>query len=189
LLRRVQGPQAVLATERYRRAIHAAGDLLTRQRIDCAFLGGVARVAWLGGTFGSGSLEVLALMSPEQKSQVCMMASNRGFRVDRDEVQATEELDLIPMSFLDSEGDVRVHVLLASNALYGRMIASAVATAVGEETIKVPAPEDLALLLGLSDDPESLRDRDALLAEAGFDRRAYFDKLHSIGLGAIAAGL
>ncbi|HYM60997.1 MAG TPA: hypothetical protein VEZ11_08900 [Thermoanaerobaculia bacterium] len=185
----MQTPNAVAATERYHRAIRAVCDLLARQRIDFAFLGGVARAAWLGGTVSSESLDVLVLINPEQKNQICMMAGNRGFRVDRDEVQATEELDLIPMTFIDSDGDVRVHILLASNALYGRMVASSMTTMVGEQTIKVPAREDLALLLGLSDDPESLRDRDALLAEADFDRRAYIVKLQSIGLGEIAAGL
>jgi hypothetical protein len=63
-------------------------------------------------------------MQGQQKNNVAMMASHRGFRVDRDEIEATEELDLVPLMFVDEAGDVRVHVLVASNALYARMFAS-----------------------------------------------------------------
>ena len=89
------------------------------------FVGSVARAAWLGGLIDSGSIDVLGLMQPQQKNQVAMMANNRGFRVDRDEIEQTEELDLIPLTWIDEEGDVRVHVLVASNALYARMFANA----------------------------------------------------------------
>ncbi|HUJ13597.1 MAG TPA: hypothetical protein VL284_07360, partial [Thermoanaerobaculia bacterium] len=68
-----------------------------RLRIEWAFVGGVARAAWLGGAVDGGSIDVVALMKPEQKNQVAMMASNRGFRVDRDEIEQSEELDLVPL--------------------------------------------------------------------------------------------
>jgi len=87
------------------------------------FVGSVARSAWLGGLIDSGSIDVLGVMQPQQKNQVAMMASNRGFRVDRDEIDHAEELDLIPLTWID-EDDVRVHVLVASNALYARMFAT-----------------------------------------------------------------
>ena len=109
------------ATPRQAAAIAAADDLLAKQRIEHLFLGGVARAAWLGGLVDSGSIDVLALMQAQQKSNVAMMASNRGFHVDRDEVERTAELDLVPLAF----DGVRVHVLVASNALYARMFAAA----------------------------------------------------------------
>jgi len=114
-------------------------------------------------------------MSPEQKNQVAMMASNRGFRVDREEIEGTIELDLIPLQFVDAEGDVRVHVLVASNALYGRMVAAA--------RDNIAAPEDLALLFTVAEDP----DRDSLLALPDFDHRKFNDRLRSIGLGMAVA--
>src|SRR5437016_3337167 len=94
-------------------AILAVDDLLAKQRIERLFLGSVARAAWLGGMVGSGSVDVLGLMQSQQKNNVAMMASNRGFQVDRDEVERTAELDLVPLTF----DGVRVHVLVASNAL------------------------------------------------------------------------
>jgi len=112
----------VAASPLYEGAIAAVVDLLTRQRLDFVFAGNVARAAHLGTTVDGGSIDVIATMGPQQKNQVAMMASNRGFRVEREEIEATEELDLIPMHF---EG-VRVHVLVASNALYGRMVADGV---------------------------------------------------------------
>src|SRR5947207_8363796 len=104
------------------------------------------------------------------------MASNRGFRVDRDEIEQSEELDLIPLQF----EDVRVHVLVATNALYGSMFASARQASVDGVAIKVPAAEDVALLLALAEDEVGVR---ALASAAGFDRRAYEQKMTAIGLG------
>src|SRR5437016_3106072 len=106
---------SIHANRLYARAIEAVHELLTKLRLDFVFTGNVARAAWLGEAVESGSIDVLALMAPEQKNSVAMMASNRGFRVDRDEVTESEELDLVPMSF----DEIRVHVLVASNALYG----------------------------------------------------------------------
>jgi hypothetical protein len=171
------------ATPRHVRAIESAADLLSKLRIESMFVGSVARVAWLGGTIESGSIDVLALMQPQQQNQVAMMANNRGFRVDRDEIERTEELDLIPLTWVDEEGDVRVHVLVASNALYARMFTSAraiqICSDIYSREIRVPAAEDVALLLSMSDADDDIR---ALAASASFDRRAFNRKLVSIGL-------
>lgn len=172
----------VRASARYARAIDATADLLSRLRLDFLFVGGVARSAWLGSLLESGSLDVLALMAPPQKNQVCMMASNRGFRVDRDEIEQTEELDLIPLHFVDPEGEIRVHVLVGSNALYGRMLPGGVESGLGERRFKVAAAEDLALLLAVADDAASHHDREMLIRLPEFDRPAYNRRLVSIGL-------
>jgi hypothetical protein len=112
----------IAASPPYEQAIAAVADLLTRQRLAFVFAGSVARAAHLGTPISAGSIDVIATMGPQQKNQVAMMASNRGFRVEREEIEAAEELDLIPMHF----ESVRVHVLVASNALYGRMVADGV---------------------------------------------------------------
>jgi len=164
-------------TPRYARAIHAVDDLLTRLRIDHLFAGNVARAAWLGGDIAGGSIDVVALLKPEQKNQVATMAANRGFAVDRGEVERSEELDLIPLAF----DDVRVHVLVASNALYGSMFANAHEVSVGDVTVKVPSAEDFALLLELSEDEVGVH---AMTSLPNFDRAAYERKMFSIGLGA-----
>src|SRR5258708_7259354 len=117
-------------------------------------------------------------MPPQQKNQVAMMASNRGFRVDSDEISQTEELDLISLTWID-ENDVRVHVLVASNALYARMFATARITELHNREIRVPSAEDTALLLSMSEEHDDVR---VLAASDQFDRRAFNDKLVSIGL-------
>ncbi|HVG23079.1 MAG TPA: hypothetical protein VND45_02895 [Thermoanaerobaculia bacterium] len=175
--------QAIRAEARYNRAIHATAELLEKLRIDAMFVGGVARSAWLGGDVAGGAVDVLALMNAPQKNQLAMMAANRGFRVDRDELEQTDELDLIPLNFLDDAGEVRVHVLLATNALYGRMVSSAQESSLDERALKVPRAEDLALLLLFAEDEVTVR-RLATLPE--FDRTAFQERLVSIGLGAWA---
>ncbi|MEA2236505.1 MAG: hypothetical protein QOC81_1229 [Thermoanaerobaculia bacterium] len=167
------------ATARHARAIESAAELLSKLRIESMFVGSVARVAWLGGMIESGAIDVLALMQPQQQNQVAMMANNRGFRVDRDEIAQTEELDLVPLTWIDEEGDVRVHVLVASNALYARMFASARTVEIYNREIRVPAAEDMALLLSMSDEDDDVR---VLAASESFDRTAFNDKLVSIGL-------
>lgn len=175
-MRRVQ---SVHASPRYDRAIAAVADLLARLRLEFVFAGSVARSAWLGSRVHQGSLEVITLMTSEQKSQVAMMAGNRGFRVDRDEVEHTAELDLIPLHFIDPEGgEVRVHILVASNALYGRMVRAGVAT----DSVPVAAIEDLALLFALGDDDDSQRSAALLVRLPQFDRSAYNERLVAIGL-------
>lgn len=172
------GVQTVHAIPRYDRAIAAVTDLLTRLRLDFAFVGNVARSVWLGSAVDNGSLDVVVVMSPEQKNSVAMMANNRGFRVDREEIEHTAELDLIPLNFADPEGEVRVHILVASNALYGRMVREGKTTG----AIRVAAIEDLALLFALGDDPDSHRTAAMLVRLPQFDREAYNSRLISIGL-------
>jgi hypothetical protein len=167
------------AAPHYVRAIESTAELLTKLRIESMFVGSVARVAWLGGMIDGGSIDVLALMQPQQQNQVAMMANNRGFRVDRDEIAKTEELDLVPLTWVDEEGDVRVHVLVASNALYARMFANARTIDLRGREIRVPAAEDLALLLSMSDELDDVR---VLAAGESFDRSAFNEKLVSIGL-------
>jgi len=147
------------------------------------FVGSVARAAWLGGLVDSGSIDILGLMQPQQKNQVAMMANNRGFRVDASEIDQAEELDLIPLNWIDEEGDMRVHVLVASNALYARMFANTRVIQFYEREIRVPSAEDVALLLSMSDDRDDVR---ALAATEAFDRRAFNEKLVSIGLRELA---
>jgi len=143
------------------------------------FAGNVARVAWLGGTIDSSSIDVVAIMQPQQKSQVAMMAANNGFRVDRDEVERAEELDLIPLRW----NGVRVHVLVASNALYATMVRDAWNERFGENEWHVPSREDLALLLALGEEDDALR---AVIALPEFDRAKYNARVASIGLAELA---
>lgn len=174
----------IRATARYSRAIHAVAELLGKLKMDAMFVGNVARGAWLDVEVGSGAVDAIAVMTPQQKTQIAMMAANRGFRVERDELDATEELDLIPLHFLDEEEEVRVHVLLASNALYGRMVSVAIATQLDERTIKIPRAEDLALMLLMAEDAEAVQ---RLTGMPQFDLAAFRERLTSIGLGGEAA--
>jgi hypothetical protein len=158
-------------TSSYELTIREVSELLTKLRLDFMFVGNVARAAWLGGTVDRGSVDVVAVMQPQQKNQIAMMASNRGFNVDRDEVEQAEELDLVPLRF----GDIRVHVLVATNALYATMVAAA--PRVGD--IKVASREDLALLFALNEDFDAVH---RLADSPSFDRDGYNRKLTSIGL-------
>jgi hypothetical protein len=169
----------MIASPRYQRAITATSDLLRALHIDHLYLGGVARAAWLGGSIDSGSVDVLALMGPQQKSQVAMMGRNQGFAVYEEEIDASEELDLIPLTFVDAEGDVRVHVLVATNALYGSMFRNAYTEPLGDGEVSVPSAEDFALLLAVSGDDDGLGQ---LAASPSFDRGAYNAKVTAIGL-------
>lgn len=174
---------AIRATPRYARALNATAELLEKLRIDAIYVGNVARDAWLDGEVGSGAIDLLALMNTPQRGQLAMMASNRGFRVSREEIEQSEELDLVPLNYSDVEGDVRVHVLLATNALYARMFANGKPATLGEREVRVASPEDLALMLLMADDQETL-ERLAALPE--FDRDSFRQRLASIGLGASA---
>lgn len=167
---------------RYEHALAAVADLMGRLRLAHAFVGGAARAAWLGGALDQGAVDVLVLMTSEQKNQVATMASHRGFRVDQEEVDATVEYDLVPLNFLHPEGDVKVHVLVASNALYGQMVAAARDATLAGHSLRVIAPEDLALLLSLGDDEASQRDRERLAALPAFDRRKFNQRAAAIGL-------
>ena len=157
-------------------------ELLGKLRLDFIFVGDIARSAWLGGTVDAGAVDVLAVMGPQQKNQVAMMAANRGFGVDRDAIEAAEELDLIPLDFLDAEGDVRVHVLVASNALYAHMVARATAAQFEGRDLRVSSAEALALMLTVAGDEEAVQ---RLVTMEGFDKASYNATLRSIGLGAM----
>lgn len=170
---------AVRASAAHAAAIDAIAQLLGKLRIESMFVGSVARSAWLGTEVASGAIDVLALMNAPQKNQLAMMASNRGFRVEKHEIEQSEELDLVPLNHISAGGDVRVHVLLASNALYGRMMANA--RQAGQ--IRVAAAEDLALMLLVAEEGEAVRQ---LMELPEFDRRAFDERLISIGLGAMA---
>ena len=176
---------SIRAAARYNRAIHATAELLQKLRVEAIFVGGVARAAWLGSEVDAGAIDVLALMNAPQRGQLAMMAANRGFRVDREEIEQSEELDLVPINFIDDEGEVRVHVLLASNALYGRMVSAGQTAAIDEREIRIPRAEDLALMLLFSDDQATVRSL-AVLPE--FDRSAFQERLTSIGITGWAAG-
>jgi hypothetical protein len=170
---------AIRASARHALAIHATSELLDKQRIEAMFVGAVARSAWLGEEVVSGPIDLVALMNAPQKNQVAMMASHRGFRVEKEEIEQAEELDLIPLNFVHGEGDVRVHVLLASNALYGRMVAAALPATIDQRSVQVPRAEDLALLSLVAEDPATVSRLSDL---PGFDRTAFRDRAVSIGL-------
>lgn len=190
---------AIRASARHTRAIHSTADLLAKLRVESIFVGSVARAAWLGDPIESGPIDALALMNAPQKNQLATMASNRGYRVEPDEIEQSVELDLVPLNFVDEEGDVRVHVLLASNALYGRMVASGVPlvtqtllsvpvpqsesrtdkSVCATEGVRVPRAEDFALLLMMSEDDDALRRVRVL---PGFDNAVFDERLVSIGV-------
>ena len=172
---------AIRASARYSRAVHAIAELLEKLKIDSMFVGGAARSAWLDAEMDSGAVDVLALMTAPQRNQLAMMASHRGFRVEREEIEQAEELDLVPLNF----DDIRVHVLLASNALYGRMVAAAQPSAIDDRAVKIPRAEDLALMLLMADDQEAMQHLTSL---PEFDLAAFRERLTSIGLGGEVAG-
>src|ERR1051326_497665 len=165
----------IVSGDRHAGVIRAVADLLSRLRLDFVFVGSVARAAHLGHPIGGGSIDAIATMGPQQKNQLAMMAKNNGFLVEREEIEAAEELDLVPMRF----DDTRVHVLVASNALYGRMVAEGVQAQLGDVTLKVPRIEDFALLLQMNSDVESLM---SVIECPQFDRASYNAKLLAIGL-------
>jgi len=162
-------------------AVHATEELLTKLRITHAFVGEVALAAWLDRPAAAGSVDVLALLTPDRSRQVPMMASNRGFLVEEKELEETRELDLIPMRFVHEDGNPRVHVLMASNALYSRMLARTTEVELGDDLIPVVHAEDLGLMLAMQEARDTL---EALVAAAGarFDLDRFNQNLVSIGL-------
>ena len=168
--------------ESARAATLAVADLLTRLRTDFAFVGSVAKSAWFGSAVDGGPIDVLVALSPEGRHQVPMMASNRGFVIDREALDASQLLDLVPLRWPFGGDEVRIHVLIASNALYGTMIRDAAAVTIDELTVKVVAAEGLALLLMLSEDYESQALLERLVATEGFDLEGFNRTLESIGL-------
>lgn len=164
-------------------AARAIGDILTRQQVTHAFVGEVAIGAWTGRRVDRGAVDVLALVSPDRCQQVPMMASHRGFAVDAEEVDAARELDLIPMRYGDGPGAPRVHVLMATNALYSKMLARAIPADAGGSPIPVVHAEDLAIMLSLSDRDDVGVDELAARAGEAFDVDRFNTTLRSIGLG------
>lgn len=168
-------PLAVDATPAHAAAIRAISELLDILKLQSAFVGDVALSAWLGKPVGSGSVDVLAVLTPERMRQVPMMASHRGFTVNPAEIERSEELDLIPLRF----DDVRIHVLMATNALYGKMVAGGVQAQLGDAPLRIVGAEDLALLLVMAEDEAALLE---LVAKSGVEIDALNRRLISIGL-------
>ena len=165
-------------------AMSAIWRLLGTLRVEAAFVGAAATSAWLDRPIDATSVDLVAMLSPDGVHQVPMMAGNRGFLVERDTVEAARELDLVPLGYPTGGGTIRVHVLLASNALYARMIREAVDARLSEESVRVVNAEDLALLLLMTESDESehqLRELREKQREA-FDLARFNDKLASIGL-------
>ena len=174
------------AARAYERAIFATSSLLGRLRLQYAFVGGIAESAWLGSTVKSGSVDVVAVVSPEQREMIPRMAANNGFKVDDEALEATRELDLVPLSFVDDGVEIPVYVLFATNALYGLMIRDAVDTALGGGELRVVSPEDLATLLAVDDAEEAQRKLSKLKIRKGFDIDRFEKRVRSIGLGSRA---
>ena len=186
----IEGDPARLAAAR------ALVGLMTRLRMGFAFVGDVARSAWLGVPLSKGgAVDLLALIPADRAGQIPMMASNRGFRIDPEEARRTEELDLIPMWWVGPDEEIRVHVLFATNALYGTMVRDAVSArlvAEDQDETAEPAPEearvvsaeDLALLLLMSEAEEAKGDLASLrrVASASVDPERLNRKLVSLGL-------
>jgi len=161
----------------------AIDGILTRQQVAHAFVGEIAIGAWTGTRVDHGAVDVLALVSPDRCQQVPMMASHRGFSVDAAEVEAARELDLIPMRYGDGPDAPRVHVLMATNALYSKMIGRALPAVAGDAQISVVHAEDLAIMLSLSDRAGAGVDDLAACAGEAFDVDRFNATLRSIGLG------
>ncbi len=164
-------------------AVRATEELLNKLQIKHAFVGEVATAAWLGRNAAAAAVDVLALLTPDRSRQVPMMASHRGFLIDETELEETRELDLIPMRFEHPAGSPRVHVLMATNALYSKMLNRTCEAEIGDDQIPVIHAEDLGLLLAMQEARETLG---SLVAAAGerFDVDRFNQTLVSIGLPA-----
>lgn len=169
----------------YESALRTVEELFSALRLDHVYVGEVAMAAWLGRELQHGSIDTLVLTSPERVQQIPMMAANRGFIVDPEKVEAARELDLVPMALVVEHTSIRVHALLASNALYAKMIPAAVVAEFSGMRIRVVAAEDLALLVTMSDREDAPSLRDELIEAAGddFNVERFNQRLVSIGLG------
>lgn len=172
--------------ERYERAIADLEALLDRFRIDAAYVGQVAEAAWLGQPIEEGAIEVVALLSPDQRDRLPLMASNGPFEVDEDSVEAARELDLVPITHAGEGDPVSIYVLMASNALYGNMVRCAREAEIGELTVRVVQPSDLAILFAVNDSEESKEKLRRLARTDSFDLEAFNKRLSAIGLGKAA---
>lgn len=168
---------------RYVAAMQALLPLLERSRVGHAFVGDVASNAWLGEPV-RGSIDLLALISPERGSTIPQLAPSHGFRVDRDEAEKVRELDLLPIHHM-GEAEIRINVLMATNALYSNMIArSELFELPPEHEVHVISAADHALLLRVAGDERSAALFARLLDECGerIDRMRFNRSLRSIGL-------
>lgn len=176
----------VTASKGYELAIEAVASLLEKFRIDSAFVGQVAESAWLAKPVEKGSIDVVAVVGPDRRQQIPMMAmaQNRCFQVDQEAVEAARELDVIPMSFSAESRTIPIHILIASNALYSIMIRDAVETTMGHQSLKVVRAEDLALLLMVDESEEATMKVREIVEKSGggFDVDGFNQRLASIGL-------
>ena len=176
---RVEGPAERLA------AVAATTRLLEKLKIPSAWVGEVALAGWMAEPLGAaGAVDVLAVVPTDRSRQIPMMARHNGFHVDEEELRRTEELDLLPMTWRTDGDGVRVHVLFATNALYGRMVREAEEATAGDSPIRIIRAEDLALLLLVGGMPgvKDLIARLRLRAGERFDAEALNRKLESVGL-------
>jgi hypothetical protein len=169
-------PLRIDAAAEHESAVLAVAALHGKLKLQNAFVGTVAFSAWTGRRVEAGAVDLLAMLSPERMRQVPMMASNHGFRVDPQEIERAEELDLIPLSY----HEIRIHVLMATNALYGRMVAESVEAQIGETTVRVIRAEDLALLFLIAEDEPGVEELISRVPD--FDLASLNQKLTAIGL-------
>ncbi|HVT05689.1 MAG TPA: hypothetical protein VHL58_20215 [Thermoanaerobaculia bacterium] len=172
------------ASPRYQAPILALIELLGKLRLDYCFVGRVAKALWLGEQVSDGAVDVLVLVTPDRSAQLPMMAGNRGFLVDRQEVEAAGELDLIPMRFPDPEAPIRIHALMASNALYSRMLAGSITAELEGVPVKIIAPEDLVVLMLVEEERREIIDSVIDRAGEKVNVTRLNEKLTSIGLSA-----
>ncbi len=176
----------VTASKGHELAIGAVVSLLAKFKVDCAFVGQVAESAWLDKPVEKGSVDVLAVIGPDRRQQIPMMAMahDRCFQVDKDAVEAARELDLIPMSYSAESRTIPIHILFASNALYSIMIRDAVETTMGDQPLKVVRAEDLALLLVVDESEEAVGKVKSIVEKSGasFDVDGFNERLASLGL-------
>lgn len=177
----------IQAAAGYDKGIEAVSSLLEKFRIEAAFVGQVAEGVWLDERVDRGSVDVLAVVGPDRRQQIPMMAmaQNRCFQVDREAVEAAQELDLIPMTFKAEGRSMAVNILIASNALYSVMIRDSVTAKLADRDVRVVRAEDLALLL-VVDDSEEAKSKVRRIVETAsedFDVEQFNRRLESIGLG------
>lgn len=174
---------------RYDSAVRAVLALLERSRVEHAFVGDIASNAWLGEPV-AGSIDLLALISPERGSTIPQIAPSCGFRVDRDEAENSRELDLLPIHHI---GDVetRINILMATNALYSNMIARAELFELPPHEVKVVSAADHALLLRVAESERAGALFVRLLEECSerIDRKKFNQSLRSIGLSRLEVSL
>ncbi len=175
------------ATDGFAAATAATLGLLAHLKIDHALVGAAAASVWIEEMAEDESVDVLGLLSPERMQQVPMMAANRGFKVDPEAVERTRELDLIPMVWPSDGSEVKIHVLVAMNALYSLMIRDAVDAKLGDQTVRVVRRSDYAVLLLVDDRPEAMKRLGDLVASMDDDEIEGLNaKLETIGLGSRA---